>query len=519
MKNKKIFICLFSFIMILTFSVDVFAMQIFVKTTTGKHITLEVEPTDRIEDIKLKIEDKEGVKSCEQTLIFAGKTLEDGNTLQDYSIQKDSTLQLVVISHTHCICGKTEAAYEEHIHDANINWKAWDGKSEIIYENNVAYVYLTSDITGSIDVLDNKTLYLCLNGKTITGNNTISKNRSSVIYVDNDSSVVITDCNENVGTITSSENLDGIKNFGNLVFYNGYISANTAGVYNKGTFTMYGGNISDNQSVGVYNAGTLNLFGSPVIINNKNSEGSLNNLYLDSGVTVSARGLVNGAKIGITTATKPVNETFVSITNDLIENNYFVSDDDKYLIVKDDDRLALALASSHIHSYQIEYDDTYYWKKCKQCGHETEKEEYKDDELKIISGDKVSVTVGDKKELSFISEALFEDFIKIKINGKTIDRNNYSVKSGSTIVILNADYVSSLSVGTYTLNIVSTNGVANATFTINKKINANNTKTYSSKDKNKDGVISCEEEMDSTNWIWSESKVACVYKVTNTSAR
>lgn len=73
------------------------AMQIFIKLQIDigeKYITLEVEPTDRIEDIRAKILDKQGIPVQEQTLIFAGKVLEDGNTLQDYSIQKDSTLRL-----------------------------------------------------------------------------------------------------------------------------------------------------------------------------------------------------------------------------------------------------------------------------------------------------------------------------------------------------------------------------------------------------------------------------------------
>ena len=123
--------------------------------------------------------------------------------------------------------------------------------------------------------------------------------------------------------------------------------------------------------------------------------------------------------------------------------------------------------------------NTEYWH-CKDCGkyfadengtNEIELSDTVTQKLspEIIEGKGQSITAGNKKELIFKSNAAFSDFIRVELDGKILDAKNYTVKEGSTVVTLKADYVATLSVGEHTIGIVSASGTATTTFTVNAK--------------------------------------------------
>jgi hypothetical protein len=88
---------------------------------------------------------------------------------------------------------------------------------------------------------------------------------------------------------------------------------------------------------------------------------------------------------------------------------------------------------------------------------------------KITAGDGAAVTQGEKKELTFTSDASFADFVRVELDGTALEEKNYTKREGSTIITLNRDFVAALSVGEHTLAIVSQHGTATAKFTVKAK--------------------------------------------------
>lgn len=201
-------------------------------------------------------------------------------------------------THTHPICGTTHTDIGDHTGEcADVVWTAWDGTSDIDYgDDNTAYVYLSGNAERSeqFAVKDGKTLYLCLNGYSITRTTDSTDAFDAVIRVYGDAQLVLCDC-KGSGTITHSVDVYGrgvrlgdSSSTGDFIMYGGEISGNSidisahsaaagdgAGVEaQQSDFTMYGGKITNNHvikgsnneggGVNMHTGGTFTMYGGEI---------------------------------------------------------------------------------------------------------------------------------------------------------------------------------------------------------------------------------------------------------------
>lgn len=227
--------------------------------------------------------------------------------------------------HSHPICGASHTDIGDHTGTCDdVIWTAWDGTSEITYDsNNTAYVYLTDNVTRSVRIGENYTLYLCMNGKSLMSSSTIQNN--PVIRVDDNAKFILCNC-QNGGTITHSDSVPGKgvrvgAGVSNAVFimYGGTISGNRtdanswgsggAGVeMHSGTFKMYGGTISNNVEDGnkyyggggvcAHSGGKFIMYGGEISNNESSTDGGGVTVWGGGSVKISGGTIIGNKATG-----------------------------------------------------------------------------------------------------------------------------------------------------------------------------------------------------------------------------
>ena len=509
------------------------AMEIYVDLSiTGEAtLTLEVESGDSIDNVKEKIKTQTGYPKEQQILKYNETVLENGRTLADYNIQRENTLvlslavpeglQYTISGNEVTITGYTGSATEIVI-PGTIDSKPVTAIGNFAFEN--CYSLTSINIPAGVTSIGNSAFESCYNLTSIDIPSSVTSIGHQAFYlcgsltsIDIPSSVtsignaafggcsVLTSINI-PATVTSVGYgvFDGCRGLESIFLPEG-LDVSNASIRSEATKVKY----SLDQTTGEVTITGIELgtgktsvaipdtiYGYPVVAVAAGEQSKVGTHTCKGGTatcTAKALCVLCGKEHGDLIAHSYTAETIKTEALKTAgtcrsEAVYYYSCAVCGEVEGDDSHTFTGGIISSNHNLEnipakaatvTETGNKEYWH-CKDCGkYFSDKDGKNSIDLKdtvtqklppeIIEGMGQSLTAGEAKELIFRSNAAFGDFIRVELDGKTLDAANYTVKEGSTIVTLKADYVGALSAGEHTIGIVSTSGTATTTFTVKAK--------------------------------------------------